>query len=84
MAALTPRALLAKLAEADETLAGAREAFARAFVACRAGRSADAQVKDAMALLDLVRARLCALADLQIGTADAPPTGRQRGRPRRS
>jgi hypothetical protein len=82
---MTPRELLASLAEVDKSLSMARETFARAFVACRAGRSgADAQVLDAMAQLDLVRAQLCALADLQIGTADAPPTGRQRGRPRRS
>lgn len=82
---MTPRGLLDKLGEADKSLSLAREAFARAFVACRAGRSgADAQVLDAMALLDEARAALCEIADEQIGGGEASPTGRQRGRPRQS
>jgi hypothetical protein len=83
---MTPRDILAKLAEVDESLSLARETFARAFVACRAGRSgADAQVLDAMAKLDKARAQLCDIADETIGGGEGcTQTGRPRGRPRRS
>ncbi len=81
---MSPRILLAKLAEVDASLSQAREEFARAFVACRAGRSgADAQVLNALSILAEARAQLCGLADAQIGTGEAS-TGRPRGRPRRS